>query len=329
MANEAGASDHIEATEPTTEDTKLPAVEDLHIAGSGSTSQRGFDVLDTDSAQDSSDTGSTDPVADSIIADQSASPDNRATESPSRILVNNSSKANQGTRPEELSSSMELCTIPDTPSKNHLKRPSACTQASPSSLRKRKRGNVFDLGNDEEEGEIQEEGPVPKYTHMNSISFTPINRRQSMRLGDLQETSLRNLLPPLEQLLPPPGAVATIFGTHKPVGKNHDGPLRSKLDPNASSNTRGGDGKYPFHNNSFAVTTQDSTVLQAENQNIVPQPPPRRRPTAFDWDEHEVFTEASTVNSSFRSARSLALSVERRWEERVADLSDSIRTAHE
>lgn len=351
MRREADPSNGVKAPQPTSEDTGMPAVENLHIVGSDSSSQGGFNTPDTDSGQPGDGKETTpqvDPLTallDSLMTDESASLQDRVMESPPRVLAENNSKANQGTVSSEESISIDLCDIPETPSKNRLKRPAvAIRPSSISSLyslpilpRKRKRGSVFDLEDDEEENETQQENTTEDDAHMYSISFTPINRRQPTQLGDLEETRLNTVLPPLEELLPPTREVATIFGHHRPVGNGHDGPLKSKVDPQASSKVEPqlsskrprAHGKYPFHN-TYATVTQESPLLPAQNEDSAPKTPrAQRRLTAFDWDEHELFTEASTANNSFRSARALALSVERRRAEKAADLSDSIRTAHE
>lgn len=272
---------------------------------------------------------------DSIMADECASVEDINPESPPRVLAENSSKANQGTMPEESFFDVDLCNVPETPSKSCLRRPSASVRPSLMSSRKRRRCSVFDFEDDdteqEEEVESQQKDIPQDNAHMYSISFTPINRRQPIQLGDLDNTRLNSALPPLEELVRPTRGAATIFGHYRPVGKGHDGPLKSKLEPPVSRKRSRAIGKYLFHN-TCATTTQDSSMLPPiESQNLVPQTPPhpQRNPSMFDWDEHDIFTEASTANRSFRSAKSLALSVERRRAERAADLSDSIRTAHE
>jgi len=339
--NEAGPSERVEVPHHTTEDAELPAVENLHIAASRSSSWEGFDILDTESGEQSNgtrtslDVGLVADPADSIMADECASVEDISPESPPRVLAENSSKANQGSMPEESFSDMDLCDIPETPSKSRLSRRSGTVRTSPMSARKRRRCSVFDFEDDdkeqEEEVETQQKDIPQDNAHMYSISFTPINRRQPMQLGDLERTSLNSVLPPLEELVRPARGAATTFGHYRPVGKGHDGPLKSKRDPQVSSKTSKGNCKYPFHN-TYASTTQDSSMPSpVESQNLVPQTPPhpQRNSSMFDWDEHDLFTEASTANQSFRSAKSLALSVERRRAERAADLSDSIRTAHE
>lgn len=272
--------------------------------------------------------------ADCTMADESASVEDISSESPPRVLAENSSKANQGTMPEESFCDMYLCDVPETPSKSRLRRPSVSLWASPVSSRKRRRCSVFDFEDDdkeqEEEVELQQRDIPKDNAHMYSISFTPINRRQPIQLGDLENTRLNSALPPLEEFVRPTRGAATIFGHFRPVGKDHDGPLKSKLDPPVSRERSRANGKYPFHN-TYATTTQDSSMLPPiASQNLVPQTPPhpRRNSSMFNWDEHDIFMEASTANRAFRSAKSLALSVERRRAERAADLSDSIRTAH-
>lgn len=272
--------------------------------------------------------------ADCIMADEGASVEEIIPKSPPRVLAENNSKANQGTIPEESFYDTYLCDVPETPSKSRLRRPSASLRAAPMSLRKRRRCGVFDFEDDEkeqeEEVELQQEDIPQDNAHMYSISFTPINRRQPIQLGDLENTRLNSALPPLEELVRPTRGAATIFGHYRPVGEGQDGPLKSKLDAPVSRKRSRANGKYSFHN-TYATTTQGSSMLPPNvSQNLVPQTPshPRRNPSMFDWDEHDIFTEASTVNRAFRSAKSLALSVERRLAERAADLSDSIRTAH-
>ncbi|MCJ1247299.1 hypothetical protein MMC30_004513 [Trapelia coarctata] len=349
---ESGSSKEVRTSQNTTEENEMPAVENLQIAASNSSPQGGSSIVETGSGQHSNGTEKTSQVeftvgsADSIMTDESASLEDGVMESPPRVLAENSSKANQSTMSDE-PFSMDLCNVPETPSKSRLKKPSASIRAStvPSPIfrrtppRKRKRGSVFDFENDdEEENETQQENTVHDNAHMYSISFTPINRRQPMQLGDLEATRLNTVLPPLEDLFPSTREGATIFGHHRPLGKGHDGPLKSKLsslisskgDSQASSKRTGVDGKYPFHTTSTTMPQDSSLPLPAESLSLAPKTPcAQRRPTAFDWDEHELFTEASTVNSSFRSARTLALSIERRRAEKTADLSDSIRTAHE
>ena len=324
-------------------------MDNLRIVVSKSSSQEEIDAPDTslgnhsDGAERISQVDSATDPTDSIMTDESASLEDRIMDSPPRVLAENSSKANQGTAPEEFFS-MDLCDVPETPSKSgRLKRPSGPSRRSPIPSpilkpilpQKRKRGNVFDFQNgDEEEKEMQQENTNQGNAHMYSIPFTPINRRQPMQLGDLEETSLNSILPPLEDVPPGRGA-ATIFGHNRLMGRAHDGPLKSKLNPSredaqGSSKRPRGNGKYPFCTTHATTPQEYSLPLSCESQSAIPQTPrQQRRPTAFDWEEHRLFFEASTANKSFRSAKALALSVERRRAEKTADLSDSIRTAHE
>ena len=144
--------------------------------------------------------------------------------------------------------------------------------------------------------------------------FTPINRRQSIRLGDGRHGMLKRKF--------------------SAIANEDDGPLSSKMAGiSITSSIKGsrpvsyGDSRTPSKENSPSQAASDgSNNLLMED---TPETPAlRRQSSIFDNDEDELYAETSIAKPNFRSALSFGRSVERRRKEkRAADLSDSIRTA--
>ena len=163
---------------------------------------------------------------------------------------------------------------------------------------------------------IQVESCVTGFDNVGTF-FTPVNRRQSIRLGDEKNARLTRRF--------------------SDIADRHDGPLFSKKMAGISigSPTRGS--KYvPFTDSAIPSTsnTPPQTVTHGSNniltENIPDTPISRHRYSISDYDKDELYNSTSIVKPNFRSARSFGRSVERRREEKqAADLSDSIRTAYQ
>ncbi|MCJ1478604.1 hypothetical protein MMC13_007285 [Lambiella insularis] len=248
------------------------------------------------------------------------------------ILLETSNKAN--IRPQPEASLMSIDTFPVTTPKKPLKRPSSKKQKSPPRPRKRRRADIFDIDDDEENltSDIAEDEGSSRFF---STSFSPMNHRQSVKLGDLPGSKVKQRYPSLlsEDELSPSG---------------YDGPLISKRDTFLNRAQQSTSSKYPSPK--FMPSTASlsrAAVLAEEMEDAAratetsPLPIPTSRgitTSSYDWDEHLLKAEDRLENKGFRSARAVGESLERRRARRVlhgrkdqvsGDLSDSIRTAYE
>ena len=157
---------------------------------------------------------------------------------------------------------------------------------------------------------VQEESSVTGFDNAGTF-FTPINRRQSIRLGEEQGRRLMTRFSDIE--------------------RRHDGPLFSKKMAGISTRSPMAESKYfSITDSAIPSTSNTPQVVTNGSDNISKTPMPGRHYSIFDYDEDELNTNTSMAKPSFRSARAFGRSIERRGEEkRVANLSDSIRTAYE
>ena len=218
--------------------------------------------------------------------------------------------------------------IPETPVRETIKRPLDGIQGPPPLSVKRKRPRMADIHNMEvglDTSAITESTPLKSL----GTNYTAVNRRQSMKSGDLHSSKRAIRYPSL------------VFGDER-ASEGHDGPLISKLHPSFSRAQNTLSGKYPFPQPSLSTLTSSSSIAaivrappaRSPETSMAPPPSPHRRVTSFDWAEHSLQVEESMENRGFRSARVFDESIRKRRAAKKdtdtvsADLSDSIRTAH-
>ncbi|MCJ1388318.1 Meiosis-specific serine/threonine-protein kinase mek1 [Xylographa bjoerkii] len=219
----------------------------------------------------------------------------------------------------------------ETPARETNKRPLENTQESPSLSAKRKRRSMADFDNMEVTlgTPAVTDSPLPQTL---STNFTLVNRRQSVKLGDLHDSKRAARFPSLVS----EGELASA---------GHDGPLVSKLKPSFSRAQHNSSGKYPFPQPSVSTSTSSSSssitalvrapAAQTLEERMATPASTRRPLSSFDWEEHNLKAEESMENRGFRSARGFDESIQKRKARKVnrdkvsADLSDSIRTAYE
>ncbi|MCJ1434078.1 Meiosis-specific serine/threonine-protein kinase mek1 [Xylographa pallens] len=218
--------------------------------------------------------------------------------------------------------------IPETPTRETDKRPLEGIQGSLPLSVKRKRRYMVDVHNIDvildTPAAIDSTVPQPLGTN-----HTAVNRRQSMKLGELHGNKRAIRYPSL------------MFGDEL-ASVGHDGPLVSKLNTSFSRVRNTLSGKYPFPQPSLSTSTSFSSIAalvkapsgQSSEKSMAPPASSRRRVTSFDWVEHNLQAEESMEYRGFRSARAFDESIRKRKAAKKdrdtvsADLSDSIRTAH-
>ena len=218
--------------------------------------------------------------------------------------------------------------IPETPTREAIKRPSEDIQGSLPLSVKRKRQQSVDVHNIDvalsTPAVIDSTPPKPL-----STNHTAINRRQSMKLGELHGNKRAIRYP-------------SLMSGDEPALVGHDGPLLSKLNTSFSRVRYTLSGKYPFPQPSLSTSTSSSSIAafvtaplaQISEKSMTPPASSRRRVTSFDWVEHNLQAEESMEHRGFRSARAFDESIRQRKAEKKdrdtvsADLSDSIRTAY-
>lgn len=247
-----------------------------------------------------------------------------------RTLLRETNKRNITSQPED--SLMEVDAFPPSPPVKSSKRPSAGNLESPQAPRKRRRADRIDIYEDEEH--LIRETPIDiESSRFFDTSFSTVNRRRSVRLGDLPGSKVKQRFP---SLLSEDGLAQM----------GHDGPLISKKAPNSALDPQSESSKYSFPTKFIPSTASLSraAVLIREIEDVAnatnstpPIPSLRRRTSSnFDWEESLLNAEDSLENPGFRSARSFAESMEQRRFRKTlherrgqasGDLSDSIRTA--
>ena len=211
-------------------------------------------------------------------------------------------------------------------SNGQLKRPSKPLQSSghmnsDKSKSNRKRRLIFDI--DEDEGTQISEVQLNEEVDDQSVSFTPINRRQSVILGETQGKDGEYI-------------VNKIHG--KRLHAPHNGRLISKRDNTFASNFFSDTDRRVYSNNITDEDNANPTQSDAENDNInkLPKNIRRRWSTEYDYEEAAIYNEASKDNRLFRTARSFGESVARKRLEKMsqnqqavlsADSTSSIKTA--
>ncbi|MCJ1383417.1 hypothetical protein MMC17_006531 [Xylographa soralifera] len=218
--------------------------------------------------------------------------------------------------------------ILETDTRETNKRPLEGIQGSPSASIKKKRHYMADVDNIEVALDASAVIDLPLPQPLNT-NLTFVNRRQSMKLGDLHGNRRALRYPSL------------MFG-EEPTSAGHDGPLISKLNTSFSRDQNTLSGKYPFPQPSLSTSTSTSIAAlvrtpaaRTSEKSMAAPASSRRRITSFDWEEHNLKAEESMENRGFRSARAFDESIQRRKAAKKdrdmvsADLSDSIRTAYE
>ena len=190
------------------------------------------------------------------------------------------------------------------------------------SPKKRKRLHVFEI-DDEDEEETME-------SHLSDdgcdTAFTPINRRESVQLGDLEGSRSES------------GSVREYSKYKAP----HDGPLLIKKDTNSPRRKDTKKNKY-FDEDISAKTSPveiPNSVSCPEEEEESPGSPTKRRISVFDYEEAALYLEASKENRLFTTARSFSQAVKKKRAEKLSQLQkeqevlpsgdhgDSIRTAY-
>jgi hypothetical protein len=192
-----------------------------------------------------------------------------------------------------------------SPSRHLLRRPSTPLLARRTPLRPKDK-DLFDFPEDD----IVPESPTPLVA--GDSCFTPINRRQSMKVGGFPDSSF--------------------------LTNGHDGPLKSKLD---NSNVQDQNTIDHYLETEKAQELNDRALTMDDND-CEESTRKRRRTSSFKHKDADLHLEAGKETGFFRNARTYAESLEairakiaemspsavrsRKWS---GDLSDSVRTAYE
>ena len=238
----------------------LPAVETLSIHDSGSgmphESIRRSRVA-SDEVQTRADFLSADPISqtshyfDGIKAYSAAGATNGRID---YILKKNKSKGNFYWRSGEPNTMIDLKEIPETPTRDSVKRPLKDTQESPPLSVKRKRRSIASF--DDMKGLFDTRAtnyPVP--SHSLSTEFTPVNRRRSIKLGDLRSSKRAVRFP-------------SLVSENELASVGYDGPLISKQISDFSHAQDGVSGKYPFPQPSLLTSTFSTGALTGPLQTV-------------------------------------------------------------
>ena len=262
-----------------------------------------------------------------------------AREFGNRLHLGDPEKSHQDMKHDTMKDSDQICnpilfepgfnaSVAIAPTLGHLarriKRP--LVQVSQSPAKRRRETSIFDIVDD---GDVTHPTSAMggETSHFFNASFTPINRRQSIKLGGLEILRSPRHFPPVD-------------GVDAP--KNHDAPLVSKRIPTTYSKSP----QTIFHshttlkdeNNMTLRSSLDSEVLRVLKPVGNTQSPPNKRGvTKLNWEEANELVQDDGENREFRSARAFAQSIKRRRKQNglyktekevPADLTDSIRTAH-